>query len=26
LLDYYRIHLDHFNTIHAHTILEEILR
>lgn len=26
LLDYYRIHLDHFNTIHAHRILEEILR
>lgn len=26
LLDYYRIHLDHFNTIHTHEILEQILR
>jgi len=26
LLDYYRIHLDHFRTIHTHTILAEVLR
>lgn len=25
LLDYYRLHLDHFPTIHAHTILKEVL-